>query len=247
MADDHLSQMATQWTLLFCARGGPDGEVRSARRQLLEQYGPAVRRYLLAAVRDPEAADELYQEFALRLVDGRFDRAHPERGRFRDFLKTCLYHLVVDRQRRRRKLHLPLPAEGPAAADGRLERAGSDHEFLAAWRAELLVVAWEGLRQFEGRTGQPLYTVLRLKVLHPELHSPELAEQLAGQISPPPTAVWFRKRLHFARAKFTEFLLQAVRTTLDDPTKEELYRELLDLNLLEYCRAAVERCDPPLK
>jgi DNA-directed RNA polymerase specialized sigma24 family protein len=55
-----------------------------------------VYRYLLKALRDPEAAAEQSQEFALRFVRSDFKEADPERGRFRDFLRTVLYHLVVN-------------------------------------------------------------------------------------------------------------------------------------------------------
>ena len=42
--------------------------------------------------------------------------------------------------------------------------------------------AWVALLGLEVRTGQPYHTVLRLRVEHPELHSPELAERLSAQL-----------------------------------------------------------------
>jgi DNA-directed RNA polymerase specialized sigma24 family protein len=47
-------------------------------------------------VRDPEVADDLAQEFALRFLRGDFQRADPERGRCRDYLKRALINLVHD-------------------------------------------------------------------------------------------------------------------------------------------------------
>ena len=58
---------------------------------------------------DADLADEMFQEFALRLVRGDFRNADAARGRFRFFLKTALYHLVVDAQR------LPAPRTRPSA------------------------------------------------------------------------------------------------------------------------------------
>jgi hypothetical protein len=47
-------------------------------------YHRAVHRYLLGALRDEDAAEELFQEFALRFVRGDFRWADRGRGRFRD-------------------------------------------------------------------------------------------------------------------------------------------------------------------
>src|SRR3712207_7176976 len=49
--------------------------------------------------RSEAAAEELLQEFAVRFLRGDFRRADPQRGRFRDYVKTALIHLVIDHQR----------------------------------------------------------------------------------------------------------------------------------------------------
>ena len=86
-ADARLSQIQTLWTVICRAHGdGPQEAVRAAQEQLMARYGKVVQRYLLAALRDPHAAEELAQEFALRFVRGDLKGADRERGRFRDFL-----------------------------------------------------------------------------------------------------------------------------------------------------------------
>src|SRR5207244_615735 len=147
--DQHLSQISTRWTVLFAAHAAPTEAAGAARQRLFERYSRAIYRYLLAAVRDPDAADELLQEFALRLVRGDFKRAHPERGRFRDFLKTALYHLIVDHHRDAQRRPTPLTADTPEPADDGGPAAGADEEFMTLWRAELMKRAWEGLAQVE--------------------------------------------------------------------------------------------------
>src|SRR5438128_969371 len=97
-----LSQISTQWTMVFQAHQGSADAVSKAQQQLLERYSGAAYRYLLGAVRDPDVAAELCQEFALRFVRGDFRRASPERGRFRNYLKTALIHLVSDYPNKRR-------------------------------------------------------------------------------------------------------------------------------------------------
>lgn len=248
--DQHLSQIVTAWTMLFQARAGSMENVSAAQQRILERYSGAVYRYLLACVRDPDVADELFQEFGLRLARGDFKRADPERGRFRSFLKTTLYHLVIDHQRRKKRQAVPLDIGGsdggslePVAAEG--GQAESDEAFLSQWRAEVMARAWQALADAEKHSGQPLFTVLRLRTDHPDLRSPEMAERLTGQLGKPVTPEWVRKRLFQAREKFTGLLVDEVAGSLENPSTEEIADELSALGLLDYCRAALAaRTDP---
>src|SRR5438045_2159010 len=92
----HLSRIQTAWTLVFQAHQGQGSEDLAAQQQLVLRYHGAVYRYLLGMLRDPGVAEELAQEFAVRFLRGDFKEAHPQRGRFRDFLKTSLRHVVID-------------------------------------------------------------------------------------------------------------------------------------------------------
>jgi RNA polymerase sigma-70 factor (ECF subfamily) len=239
--DQHLSQISTAWTMLFAAHAGGTRTVGAAQGQLLQRYSAAVYRYLVAAVRDSDIADELFQEFALRFVRGDFKRADRERGRFRDFLKTALYHLIVDHQRKQQRRHLSLTPDAPEPTAKRDSDSEVDQDFMAIWRAELLDRAWEGLAEIERQTGQPLHTVLRWRTDHPEMRSPQMAEQLAARVGKAVTAEWVRKRLFVARERFTDLLLEEVARSLESPTAEMLEQELLDLGLFEYCRAGLDR------
>ncbi|MFH1923401.1 MAG: hypothetical protein ABIP48_26355 [Planctomycetota bacterium] len=76
-----ISRISTVWTMLADAHQAPDTEARAARLAFIRRYQGAAYRYLLGATRDPDAADELFQEFALRFVQGAFRGADPKRGR----------------------------------------------------------------------------------------------------------------------------------------------------------------------
>src|SRR5262245_58522331 len=118
MADDldqRLSRIATLWTLHARAHAGD--AAAEARATLLHRYRAAAYRYLRAALRDADAADDLAQDFAVRFLRGDFGRADPHRGRFRDYLRTALSHLVTDFHRTRQRGAQPLPAEPAAPAD----------------------------------------------------------------------------------------------------------------------------------
>ncbi len=237
----HLSTISTVWSLVSQAHEGAPGGIANAQQQLIDRYGGAVRRYLLGVLRDPDAADELFQEFALRFVRGDLRGADPTRGRFRDFLKGVLYHLVIDYYRRRRSQPQPLPAEGWQLPLPDPDTIDYDKQALESWRDELMARSWAALSEHEQVTGQPLYAVLRCRAEHPELRSPQLAAHLAAQLGRPFTPTGLRQTLHRARKRFADLLLAEVAQSLRNPTPAEIEQELIDLGLREYCRPALER------
>jgi RNA polymerase sigma-70 factor (ECF subfamily) len=189
-------------------------------------------------VRDADAAEEPSQEFALKFLRGDFHRAHPDRGRFRDYLRTSLAHLVKRHRRRAARRPEPQAADPPAPE---AEVAGDDPAFLQAWREGLLVHAWAGLERAEQQTGAPVHTVLRFRVDHPELSAAELAERLSVRLGKSLNAPAMRQALRRAREKFAALLVETVFQSLDRPTAERLRDELAGLNLLSYCRCVVGR------
>jgi len=235
-----LNQISTLWSLVCRAHDGPAEAANSARQQLLERYGGAVYRYLRKVSLDPEAVDEVFQEFALQLVHGDLRGANPERGRFRNFVKGTLFHLLADYRNQQRRWPGPLPADSAALPASPNEPAFDD-QFAESWCDELLARAWAALAEIESRTGQPFYAVLRFRADHPEMRSPQMAEQLAAQLGRPLTAASVRQTLHRAREKFADLLLDEVTQVLEDPTAEQLEQELVELGLFEYCRPALER------
>jgi RNA polymerase sigma factor (sigma-70 family) len=239
----HLSRIETHWTAVFQAHQGRPAEVAEAQSALMRRYGGAVHRYLLASLRDPEAADDLSQEFALRFLRGDFRNADPGKGRFRDFLKRSIYHLMIDyhRGRRARPQLLDGDAVEPAATDADPWDRDLDQQFLDSWREQLMAHAWTDLDKVQERSGQPFADVLRLRVANPDLHSPQLAERLSGGLGRSVNAGWVRLNLHRAREMFVESLLGEVERSLGTPSLERLEEELSDLGLLGHCRSGLQR------
>jgi RNA polymerase sigma-70 factor (ECF subfamily) len=237
----HLSQISTLWTVVGQAHSGSDDEMARARGELLELYRGAAYRYLLGALRDQQAAEDLCQEFALRFLRGDFRRADPQKGRFRDFVKTALYRMVIHHLRRQYARPLPL---GFDVAEGRGDTPGLaslERDFLESWREELLARAWGALAEVERITGQPFYGVLRLRVERPELPSLAAAEELSRRLGRPLTAAGVRQVLHRARVRFADLLLGEVARSLGRGAAAELEQELSDLKLLKYCRPALQK------
>jgi RNA polymerase sigma-70 factor (ECF subfamily) len=237
-----LNSISTQWTKLFAAHEDRGDAATAAQKELLLRYYGAVYRYLLGTLRDPAAAEEVTQEFAVRFLRGNFCRADPRRGRFRDFLKTAVRNLAVDYWRKKALAPLPLGSAEPVLAD---PVAGEDLDasFLARWREALLGRAWEELARVQQESGQPYYTVLRLKAANPKVRSVQLAEQLQTQLGKPVSADGLRQLVHRAREKFAELLVREVASSLQSSEPEKLEQELIELDLLSYCRSALRRRD----
>jgi serine/threonine protein kinase/DNA-directed RNA polymerase specialized sigma24 family protein len=231
----------TIWPVLWHALDGADGDATAAQQVILEKYRPAMHRYLIAYLSDADAADELCQEFSLRFVRGDFRKANPEKGRFRDLLKSSLYHLIVDHHKRRKRAIPQLSPDAPEPAASPESMLESDRQFLDAWRADLLAKAWAALAAEEHRTGRPLHTVLHFRSVHPELRSAQMAVELSQRLGKEFTADWVRKWLHAAREKFADLLLIEVSSSLREATPEAVEQELIDLDLFRYCKEAMAR------
>lgn len=239
--DDRLSQIETAWSIVRRAHGEESIVARSAQAQLLEQYSSAIQRYLLAALKDPTAADDVYQDFAVRFVRGDFHNASQDRGRFRSFLKTSLFRLVADYYRAQKKDHA-VPIETNAVvvddSDEQLER---EREFVQVWRDEMLKRSWDALSDAEAKSGKPWFTVMRLRVDNPELRSADLASKLGSELGKKVTPANVRVLLHRAREKFSNLLIDCVSDSLNTTEVHEVEEELAELELLEYCQAVLEQ------
>src|SRR3954447_16151236 len=166
-AGRHISKIDTLWPHLREAQTGESEEMRRAAQQLiLDRYRPAIYRYLRACL-DPEGADEVLQEFQLRFVSGGFRNADPEKGRFRDLLKSALYHLIVDYHKKRQRQLPQVSPDAPEPAASAESTLDSDRQFLSQWRQALLSKAWEALAEEERRTGRLMHTVLHFRAGNP--------------------------------------------------------------------------------
>lgn len=241
--DPHLSRVQTLWTTVRAASQGEATDAANAKEKLYERYGPAVYRYLRKVMRDPDAAEEVFSEFLVLIARGGFRHADPQKGRFRDYLKTTLINLI-----RHHRKQAAGRCESPAgdvaddqAQDPDLDSHRLDKQFVDDWRQQLLDRVWESLATMQLQSSQPLYDVLLLKSREPSLTSGQLAERLnsQGPASQQLTDAYVRKLLQRAREAFAERLIREVQATLASGSLEEVERELIDLGLHGYCRGAI--------
>jgi RNA polymerase sigma-70 factor (ECF subfamily) len=237
---DHISRISTSWTVIFQAHQGSGDAVIAAQHALLERYSTAIYRYILAALRNRDDADDVFQQFALHFVQGDFKRADPERGRFRDYVKTAIINLINKYRKGKKKHARPLPrGKGVPATAPKVDNR--DKDFEDRWREQLLSRSWEALARLEEQTGQPYHTVLRFRAENPDVGSEEMAEKLGSRLGKQFTSSSVRQTLHRARQKFADLLLEEVERSLQTSAPEKLEQELIDLSLLSYCRSALKR------
>ncbi len=227
-----LSQISTNWAEIFACHIGPPDRIAAAQRVVLIRYAGAIYQYLLTSVGDPNIADDLAQEFALRYVRGDFRNADPNRGRFRDFLRRALRNLIIDYQRKRS--HQPRALGGNEELADHLLGDEPEDYLLQSWRREVLNHAWQALEQSATQSRTPYYTVLRYRADYPDVNSAELAEKLAIVLQKPVNAAWVRQTLRRARERFGQLLWREVAASLGDPSMEEVVQELMELGLQEY-------------
>lgn len=204
--------------------------------QFVMRYALALQNYLTAMLKDGHAAEEVAQDFMVRVQQQGFPYANPERGRFRDYLKRALRNAALNHLQRG-------GCRGPGRAElVSLEAAAdvpqaADQAWIADWRGCLLKRAWRALDDHQRRAPGNLFcTVLRLATDYPNEESTTLAARAGALAGRPMTAEAFRKQLSRSRRLFAELLATEVAQTLDNPTLEQVEEELGDLGLLAYVR-----------
>jgi RNA polymerase sigma-70 factor (ECF subfamily) len=238
---DRLSQIETLWSMVHKAHQSDEEVARDAQRQLLQKYGSAIQRYLNAKLRDPAAADDIYQDFAVKFVRGDFHKVTPELGRFRTFIRTVLYRQIADYYRskkRRGDIQLDVQILEPTAD---ADHESGDEQFAQVWRDEMLKKAWDALYELEAQTGKPWYSVLQLRVQNPQLRSVDLAREMGEQLDKPISSANVRVLLHRAREKFSVLLIETISSSLESNSADAIEEELAELKLLEYCQAALDQ------
>lgn len=231
-----LASISTSWSLVEKANSGLDEERHAAQQLIVERYGPAVRRYLETILGDSDAAD-VSQEFALSLIRGDLRHADQSKGRFRNYVKSVVTHLVIKHRQREQRFQRSLKEDRDSRDAPLTPTDAEDKDFNEAWRAELLSRTWRALADV-----QPNYhTVLRWRVDHPKVRSSEMADQLRDALGKSLTAAAVRQMLRRARGLFGELLLEEITCSLDAATPEVVEEELAELDLLKYCQPALSR------
>jgi len=229
--DQGLDRISTQWSLV----GDPC--------RVVMRYGSAIRLYLQALIRDTHDADEVSQEFLAGILAKGLPRADPLRGRFRDYLKIAVRNAAMMHFRRLSHSKLRSLDGMERAVDDRLDER-ADAAWIEHWRGCVLAAAWRGLEARQRKTpGNLFHTALKLACDHPDDDSAALARRVEEATGRPMRADALRKQISRARKVFADLMVQEVSRTLENPTREGVEEELIELGLVAYVKPYWDACD----
>ena len=212
----------TRWTLVIAAADPQRKDARSALVSLCEGYWYPLYAYLRRRGYQPDQAQDLTQEFFIRVLEGRYlDRADPEKGRFRSFLLTSLKFFVADEEDRRRALKrgagAVLPLELSSGEDRYLREPAHDETperiFERRWALSVLDRVVERLRDEFLQHGRPEHFERLKMFLLGKSDAPYAA--LAAEMNTSEGAL--KVAIHRLRKRYRELFRQEIADTVADP------------------------------
>jgi RNA polymerase sigma factor (sigma-70 family) len=216
----------TRWTLVIAAGDPQRKEARSALVSLCEHYWYPLYAYLRRRGYPAEQAQDLTQEFFVRVLEGRYlDRADPVKGRFRSFILTSLKFFVADeedRQHARKRGGGALVPLECSSGEERYQREPAHDEtperiFERRWALSLLDLVVAKLRDEFVLHGRPDHFE-RLKVFllgQPDAPYAALAREMNTSEGALKVAV------HRLRKRYRELFRQEIADTVADPAEVE--------------------------
>src|SRR5712691_5453780 len=97
-----LDEISTEWTII------------SDPAQFVLRYGPAMQLYLVVLLKNRHDAEDVAQEFFMRITRHGFMHARRDRGRFRDYLKVAVRNTALNFLRGKRSANTRLEATAPS-------------------------------------------------------------------------------------------------------------------------------------
>jgi RNA polymerase sigma factor (sigma-70 family) len=225
-----VSFQTTNWSMVVAACADPE-----ALERLLRTYWGPIYVYIRRTGASREQAADLTQEFVVQVLleRGLIERADPDRGRFRTFLKSALRRFLIDQHRRStsKARHPGVPILNGDALDA-LEPTREDdpgRAFDRQWAATLISQALDRTAAECAAEGQSAHwEAFNSAILEPTLrhtHSApfdELAKAL-GVGGPERVSAMIQTM----RRKFRRALREAVAQTVCDPSHTDLELENL--------------------
>lgn len=219
----------TRWTLVVAAGDPQRKDARSALVSLCENYWYPLYAYLRRRGYAPDQAQDLTQEFFMRVLEGRYlDRADPEKGRFRSFILTSLKFFAADEQDRQRAQKrgggavVSFELSSGESGEERYQREPGHDEtperiFERRWALSMLERVMERLRDEFVQHGRP-ENFERMKVFllgQSEAPYADLAREMKTSEGALKVAI------HRLRKRYRELFRQEIADTVADPAEVE--------------------------
>jgi hypothetical protein len=186
------------------------------------RYLAPMRRQLTSVFGSTEQADEALKLLLGHLVSAGF--GDHRQGRLRDFLlrgiRSAAKALVNEMpENKRPDLNLDEVTLG-------------SKEWIGFWREGLLERAWRSLeREEHAEPGSPVFSVLHCSTANPQSSPSMLVVQIASETGAKTDEATVQATLPLARALFAQLVADEVAETLENPTSEDVKREISQLGL----------------
>jgi len=216
----------TRWSLVVAAGDPRPTNARSALVSLCENYWYPLYAYLRRRGYSADQAQDLTQEFFLRVLEGRYlDRADREKGRFRSFILTSLKFFVADegdRDRAQKRGSGKLEPLDFLSGEERYQREPAHDEtperiFERRWALSVIDRVIDKLREEFVHHGRPEHFE-RLKVFLLG-HSDAPYAALAREMNTSEGAL--KVAIHRLRKRYRELFRQEITDTVADPADVE--------------------------
>jgi len=219
----------TRWSLVVAAGDPQRKDSRSALVSLCENYWYPLYAYLRRRGHAPDEAQDLTQEFFMRVLGGRYlDKADPEKGRFRSFILTSLKFFAADEQDRQRAQKrgggavVSFEFSSGESGEERYQREPGHDEtpdriFERRWALSMLERVMERLRDEFVQHGRPEnFERMKVFLLGPS-EAPYAA--VAGEMNTSEGAL--KVAIHRLRKRYRELFRQEIADTVADPAEVE--------------------------
>ncbi|HXP44407.1 MAG TPA: sigma-70 family RNA polymerase sigma factor [Candidatus Acidoferrales bacterium] len=219
----------TRWTLVVAAGDPRRKDARSALVSLCEKYWYPLYAYLRRRGYAPDQAQDLTQEFFMRVLEGRYlDKADPKKGRFRSFILTSLKFFAADEQDRQRAQKrggtavVSFEFSSGESGEERYQREPGHNEtpdriFERRWALSVLERVLDRLRDEFVQHGRP-ENFERMKVFLLGQSEAPYAD-LAREMNTSEGAL--KVAIHRLRKRYRELLRQEIADTVADPAEVE--------------------------
>lgn len=219
---------STQWSVVLAAGRAQAPDAEAALAQLCETYWYPAYAHTRRLGNGPEPARDLTQAFFLEFLSRRwYERADPDRGRFRSFLCRSLENFLHHEHERatalkrgggREPVSLDLElAEGRFAAEPR-DEISPDRAYQQSWARTLIEKVFRRLRaEFAVQAREEFFDQLRPHLWAEEGAAPyaDLAREFRL------TTVNVKVTVHRLRRRFGELLREEIRQTVESDAEVE--------------------------
>lgn len=220
----------THWSLVLAAIQADSPQAEKALEELCQTYYYPVYAFVRRRGHDFEAAKDLTQEFFARMLAKQYLRiVDRDRGRFRNFLLSCVEHFLSNERKKERTLkrggnYSFIPLEGASAEERYqiepIDKMSPDRLLDRHWALTTLELAMKQLQREYGEAGKAAHFDALQERLSGTKHAPTSFAEIAARTGMTEAAA--RQAASRMRVRYGELWRQCVAQTIANPQDLEV-------------------------